>query len=72
MAGNQVVSTMFDFKTSFHMARIVSFRDWNEDAKWLGNHLLNCLSSSCDGRLFEVMTWIHIVCLVVVSSIEFR
>ena len=30
-------------------------------------HWQNCLSSGCDGRLFGVMTWIHIVCLVAMS-----
>ena len=36
MTGDQVVSTMFDDKTSIHMARIVSFGDWNEDPEQLG------------------------------------
>ena len=36
MTGNQVVSAMFDVKTSIHMVRIISIRDWNEDPKWLG------------------------------------
>ena len=36
MIGNQVVSTMFDVKTSTHMVRIVSIRDWDEDPGWLG------------------------------------
>ena len=36
MNGNQVVSTMFDVKTSIHMARIASVRDWNEDPEQLG------------------------------------
>ena len=36
MTRNQVVSAMFDVKTSIHMVRIVSFRDWNEDPEWLG------------------------------------
>ena len=72
MTGNQVVSTMFHVKTSIHMARIVSFGDWNIDSKYLGIYLDNFLSSGCDGELFEVMTWIHIICLVVVPSIEFR
>ena len=71
MTGNQVVSTMFDIKTSIHMARIVSFGDWNEDPEWLGLNLDNRLSSGCDEGLFEVMTWIHIVCLEALSSIEF-
>jgi hypothetical protein len=31
MTGNQVVSTMFDIKTSIHMARFVQHRDWDED-----------------------------------------
>ena len=72
MTGNQVVSTMFDIKTSIHMARIISFGDWNEDPEWLGIHLNMCLSLGHNKVLFEVMTWIHIVCLVDVSSIEFR
>ena len=61
---------MFDIETSIHMARIVSFWDWNEDPEWLDIHLNNYLSSGCNRGLFEVITWIHIVCLVVVSSIE--
>ena len=36
MAGNQVVSSMFDVKTYIHMVRIVSIGDWDEDTKWLG------------------------------------
>ena len=36
MTGNQVVSTMFDVRTSIHMDRIVSFGDWNEYLEWLG------------------------------------
>ena len=36
MAGNQVVSTMFDIKTSIRMVKIVSFGDWNEDPEQLG------------------------------------
>ena len=36
MTGNQVVSTMFDVKTSIHMVIIVSFKDWNEDPERLG------------------------------------
>jgi hypothetical protein len=31
MIGNQVVSTMFDIKSSIHMARFVPHRDWDED-----------------------------------------
>ena len=71
MTGNQVVSTMFDIKKYIHMARIISFGDWNEYPEWLGTHLDNCLSLGCDKGLFEFMTWIDIVCLVAVSSIEF-
>ena len=36
MTGNQVVSSMFDVKTSIHMVIIVSVWDWNEDPEWLG------------------------------------
>ena len=36
MTGNQVVSTMFDIKTSIHMVMLVSFWDWNEDPERLG------------------------------------
>ena len=36
MTGNQVVSAMFNVKTSIHMVRIVSVWDWNEDPKRLG------------------------------------
>ena len=70
MTGNQVVSTMLDIKTSIHMARIASFRDWNEYPEWLCIHLNMSLLSGCDGILFEVMTWIHIVYLVAMSNIE--
>jgi hypothetical protein len=31
MTGNQVVSTMFDIKTSIRMARFVPHREWDED-----------------------------------------
>ena len=36
MTSNQVVSAMFDVKTSIHMVRIVSVGDWNEGPEWLG------------------------------------
>ena len=36
MTDNQVVSTIFDIRTSVYMVRIVSFGDWNEDPKQLG------------------------------------
>ena len=36
MTGNQVVSAMFDVKTSIHMVRIISVGDWNEYLEWLG------------------------------------
>ena len=56
MTVSQVVSTMFDIKTSIHMARIISFGDWNEDPEWLGIHLNMCLSLGRNKVLFEVMT----------------
>ena len=36
MTGIQVVSSMFDIKTSIHMVRIISVGDWNEDLEKLG------------------------------------
>ena len=36
MTGNQVVSSIFDIKTSIPMVRIVSFGNWNEYSKKLG------------------------------------
>ena len=36
MTGNQVVSAMFDVKTSIQMVRIVSVGYWNEELEWLG------------------------------------
>ena len=36
MTSNKVVSAMFEVKTSIHMVRIVSVRDWNEYPEWLG------------------------------------
>ena len=36
MTRNQVVSAMFDVKTSIHMVRIVSVGDWNEDHRLIG------------------------------------
>ena len=42
MTGNQVVSAMFDVKTSIHMVRIISLRDWNEDPEQLG--LINIIA----------------------------
>ena len=36
MTDNQVVSTMFEVKTSIFMVKIVSFGDWNEEPEWLG------------------------------------
>ena len=72
MDGNQVVSTMFDIKTYIQMARIILFWDWNGDPKWLGIHMNMYLSSGFDKGLFEVITWIQIVCLVEMSSIESR
>ena len=35
MIGKQVVSTIFDIKTSIHMVRIILFEDWNEDPERL-------------------------------------
>ena len=72
MTGNQVVSTKFDIRNSIHMVRIVSFGDWNEDTEWSGVFLNMCISSCCDEILFEVMTWIHIVCLVAMFRIDFE
>ena len=72
MNGNQVVSTMFDIKTSIHTDIIVLFGDWNEDPEWLGIYLNMYLSSGCNRGLFEFMKWIHIVCLVAMSSIGFE
>jgi hypothetical protein len=37
MIGNQVVSTIFDIKTSIHMTRFVLHWDWDEDPG-LGTH----------------------------------
>jgi hypothetical protein len=31
MTGNQVVSTMFDIKSSIHMDRFILHQDWDED-----------------------------------------
>ena len=36
MTSNQVVSTIFDIKTSVCMVRIASFGNWNEDSERLG------------------------------------
>jgi hypothetical protein len=33
MIDNQVVSTMFDIKSSIHMARFVPHQDWDEDPR---------------------------------------
>ena len=71
MNGNQVVSTMFDINISIHMVRIVSFGDWNEDPKRLGFICIISYPQVAMEYYLEVMTWIHIVCLVAVSNIEF-
>jgi hypothetical protein len=41
MTGNQVVSTMFDIKSSIRMAIFVLFRDRDEDPG-LGAHYVMC------------------------------
>jgi hypothetical protein len=45
MTGNQVVSTMFDIKSSIHMARFVPHRDRDEDPG-LGIHSVMCFSQA--------------------------
>jgi hypothetical protein len=45
MTGNQVVSTMFDIKSSIHMARLVVYWDWDEDPG-LGTHYVMCFSQA--------------------------
>jgi hypothetical protein len=45
MTGNQVVSTMFDIKSSIHMARIIPFQDQDEDPG-LGAHSVMCFSQA--------------------------
>jgi hypothetical protein len=45
MTGNQVVSTMFDIKSSIHMARIVLFWDRDEDPG-LGAHSVMCFTQA--------------------------
>jgi hypothetical protein len=45
MTSNQVVSTMFDIKTSIHMARIILFQDRDEDPG-LGAHSVICFSQA--------------------------
>jgi hypothetical protein len=45
MIGNQVVSTMFDIKTSIHMAIFVPHPDWDEDPG-LRVHYVICFSQA--------------------------
>jgi hypothetical protein len=45
MTGNQVVSTMFEIKTSIHMARFVQHRDWDEDPGLIFESV-NCFSQA--------------------------
>ena len=50
MTDNQVVSTMFNIKSSIHMDRIIQFRDWDEDPG-LGTHFVMCFSLLINGLL---------------------
>jgi hypothetical protein len=45
MTGNQVVSTMFDMKTSIHMDIFVPHQDWDEDPG-LRIHSVICFSQA--------------------------
>ena len=45
MTSNQVVSTMFDIKTSIHMARFIPHWDWDEDPG-LRIHSVMCFSQA--------------------------
>jgi hypothetical protein len=57
MTGNQVVSTMFDIKSSIHMDRIILFWDQDEDPG-LSTHLCSMLFPGCDG---DHLTDIHTI-----------
>jgi hypothetical protein len=59
MTDNQVVSTMFNIKTSIHMARFVPHRDWDEDP---GLSISLCLTafSDCEGDHLSIVT--HEIC----------
>jgi hypothetical protein len=48
MTSNQVVSTMFDIKTSIHMARFIQHRDWDEDPR-LSIHSIKLLFPGYEG-----------------------
>jgi hypothetical protein len=56
MIGNQVVSTMFDIKSSIHMARFIPHRDWDEDPG-LGS-LCYLLFPGCDGDHLSILIYI--------------
>jgi hypothetical protein len=43
MTSNQVVSTMFDIRTSIHMDQFVLFQDWDEDLG-LGDYFFMCFT----------------------------
>jgi hypothetical protein len=45
MTSNQVVSTMFDIKSSIHMDRFILFQDRDEDPG-LGTHSVMCFTQA--------------------------
>jgi hypothetical protein len=56
MTGNQVVSTMFDIKTSIHMARFVQHQDWDEDPG-LSIHSVKLLFPGCEGDHLSMLMY---------------
>jgi hypothetical protein len=57
MTDNQVVSTMFDNKTSIHMARFVPHRDWDEDPG-LSVRYVTCFSQATKGDHLSMLIYI--------------
>jgi hypothetical protein len=57
MTDNQVVSSMFDIKTSIHMDRFVPHQDWDEDPS-LSIHSDICFSQAMKGDHLSMLIYI--------------
>jgi len=60
MTSNQVVYTIFDIKTSIHMARIVPHQSWEEDPR-LSVHFDIYFTQAVKGDHLSVLIYIYIV-----------
>jgi hypothetical protein len=56
MIGDQVVSTMFDIKTSIHMARFILHQDWDEEPG-LSIHSVKLFFPSYEGDYLSMLMY---------------